>query len=294
VDPRTVALVTAAEYQHLDEDLPLLVAALSDLGIEAVLADWHDDAFPWDGFDLAVLRSPWDYTSQVEAFLATLARIDAATTLCNPLPVVRANAEKGYLVALAEAGVPVVPTEVLRPGDAVALPDGVPFVVKPTVSAGARDTERYAAGDHGPARAHAAGLLAAGRGVLVQPYVEAIDGAGETGLVYLGDRLSHAFRKGPILTPDSRFVDGLYREEDISARQPSAAEIAVAEQALDAVGTIFPGYSRTDLLYARVDIAPGPDGPVVMELELIEPSLFLTVTDVGATNAATAIAARLG
>ena len=288
-----VALLTTAEYQHLDEDLPLLVPALAELGVEAVLADWHDDGYDWSGVELVVIRSPWDYTHQADAFLATLARIDAATTLCNPLDVVRANAEKGYLVRLAEAGVPVVPTEVLRPGDDVHLPDGVPFVVKPTISAGARDTERYDAGDREPAAAHAAALLDAGRSVLVQPYVEGVDDAGETGLVYLGDRLSHAFRKGPILTPDARFVDGLYREENISAREPTAEEVAVGEQALDALEAVAPGFTREDLLYARVDVVPTPDGPVVMELELIEPSLFLTVTDVGAANAATAIARRL-
>lgn len=285
----TVALVTAAEYQHLDEDLPLLVAALADRGIDAVTADWHDDRLDWSRFELAVLRSPWDYTSQLDRFLATLSRIDAATRLRNPLPVVRANADKQYLVRLADAGVPVVPTDVLDPGADVRLPGGMPFVVKPTVSAGARDTERYDADDHEPAIAHAEALLAAGRSVLVQPYLEAIDDRGETGLVYLGDRLSHAFRKGPILGPDARFVDGLYREESISAREPTTEEIAVAEQTLDALAAVVPGHTRRELLYARVDVAPGPDGPVVMELELIEPNLFLTVTDVGAANAAAAI-----
>ena len=288
-----VALVTSAEYQHLDDDLPLLVGALADLGVEAVLADWHDEAFDWAGMSLAVLRSTWDYTSQLARFLERLEAIDRATTLANPLAVVRANADKAYLLGLAEAGVPVVPTSLLRPGDDVRLPEGVPFVVKPTVSAGGRDTERYGPGEVDAARAHAEDLLDAGRPVLVQPYLEDIDKAGETGLVFLGDRFSHAFRKGPILRPGTTFVQGLYREEAITFREPQDHELELADRVLDAVGAIVDGHDRHDLLYARVDVAPGLDGPVVMELELIEPSLFLPVAPGSERRAAEAIAARV-
>ena len=289
-----VALVTAGPFAHLDDDLPLLSAALGDGGVDAVIVDWHDDGFDWGAVDLAVVRSTWDYTSQLDAFLDRLAAIDTVTTLRNPLPVVRANADKRYLRALADAGVPVVPTDVLQPGDALRLPEGVPFVVKPTVSAGGRDTERYAPGDGAAATAHAAGLLDAGRAVLVQPYVEGIDEAGETGMVFVGDRFSHAFRKGPILRPDSGFVEGLYREEEITPRPATGEELAAAEAVLDAVGVVAPGWSRADLLYARVDLVPGPDGPMLMELELIEPSLFLQVDDGAPARAAAAIAAQLG
>jgi glutathione synthase/RimK-type ligase-like ATP-grasp enzyme len=289
-----VALVTAGPFAHLDEDLPLLSAALSDSGVEAVVVDWHDDGFDWSSVALAVLRSTWDYTSQLDAFLHRLAAIDAATDLCNPLAVVRANADKRYLRALADAGVPVVPTDVLEPGDEVRLPEGVPLVVKPTVSAGGRDTERHAPEGVAAAHAHVAALLDAGRAVLVQPYVEDIDEAGETGMVFVGDAFSHAFRKGPILGPGGAFVEGLYREENIAARTATAGELAAAEVVLDAVGIVAPGWSRADLLYARIDLVPGPDGPVLMELELIEPSLFLHVDAGAAGRAAAAIAAHIG
>jgi glutathione synthase/RimK-type ligase-like ATP-grasp enzyme len=292
VPPPRVALLTAAANQHLDDDLPLLVAALAAAGVAGEPIDWHDATVDWGAFDLAVLRSTWDYTSQLDAFLDRLAEIDEMTVLANPLPVVRANADKRYLVALADAGLPVVPTAVLAPGDDVVLPEGA-FVVKPTVSAGARDTERYGPDQLDAARAHAAGLLDAGRDVLVQPYVEGIDAAGETGMVFVGDRFSHAFRKGPILRPDSTFVEGLYREEDLSSREPSLAEREVAEAVLDAVGALVEGADRSELLYARVDLAPGPDGPVLLELELIEPSLFLATSTGAPDRAAAAITARL-
>jgi glutathione synthase/RimK-type ligase-like ATP-grasp enzyme len=291
---RRVALVTAGAFAHLDEDLPLLSAALGATGIEAVVADWHDEGFDWGGVDLAVIRSTWDYTDQLDDFLCRLAAIDGATHLRNPLPVVHANADKRYLGALAGAGVPVVPTDVLEPGDELRLPEDGPFVLKPTVSAGGRDTERYAAGEGDAATAHATELLAAGRAVLVQPYVDGIDQAGETGMVFVGDAFSHAFRKGPILRPDAGFVEGLYREEEITPRTATAEERAAAEVVLDAVGVVAPGWSRRDLLYARVDLVPGPDGPMLMELELIEPSLFLHVDHGAPARAAAAIAGELG
>jgi hypothetical protein len=193
------------------------------------------------------------------------------------------NTHKRYLVELADAGAPVVPTVVLEPGDDITLVDAEELVVKPAVSAGARDTERYPAERAEEARVHAERLLSAGRSVLVQPYLAAIDDVSETSLVYAGDAFSHGFRKGPILVGDTPFVEGLYREEDIGPREPTADEHAAAERVLDAVAGCLPGLSRRDLLYARVDLAPGPDGqPVLLELELTEPSLFLTHAPPGA------------
>jgi len=237
-----------------------------------------------------VLRSTWDYTGHIDAFLARLDEVAAATVLANPLPAVRWNADKRYLVELASLGVPVVPTDVIVPGETPRIPPAAACVVKPTVSAGARDTERYGPDDAARARAHAAHLLGEGRDVIVQPYVAGIDVDGETGLVYLGDELSHAFRKGPILRPGAAFVEGLYREEQIEPRTPSAQEREVAEVVLDALGETSAGVARDELLYARVDLAPGPGGPLLMELELIEPSLFLGTGEGSAARVAAAIA----
>lgn len=295
--PPRVALVTAAEYRHLDEDLDPLAAALAARGVAVTIADWHDERVAWADVDLAVLRSPWDYTWQLDAFLAWADGVAVATVLANPLDVVRWNTDKRYLVQLAAAGVPVVPTDVLEPGDPVALawPDeGAELVVKPVVSAGARDTERFAPEQAAAAEAHARSLLAAGRAVLVQPYLAGVDHHGETAVVYVGDAYSHGLRKGAILVPGVEFVEGLYREESMDGREPSAAEREVAESVLDAVAACLPGRSRADLLYARVDLVPGPDGaPVLLELEVTEPSLFHGYAPGSADRFAAAIAARL-
>lgn len=287
-----VALLSTERFFVWDEDLLGLVGELGRLGVDVTVADWHDEGCDWSAFALVVIRSTWDYTEDPTGFLRVLERIAGATRLANPLPVVRANIDKAYLARLLELGLPVVPTTVLEPGDPVVIPEGTATVVKPTVSAGARDTERYDADDAG-ARAHVGRLHDAGRPVLVQPYIEAVDDRGETGLVYLGDRLSHAFRKGPLLTSGAPFVENAYREETIEPRNPSSEEIDVAEDVLDSVADLVPGFSRSDLVYARVDLVPGPDGPLLMELELVEPSLFLPTSAGAAVRAAAAIAAAV-
>jgi glutathione synthase/RimK-type ligase-like ATP-grasp enzyme len=295
LDPRPdapVALLTAASAAHLDTDLPLLVEALHELDLRPAVVDWHDAAHDWSRHELVVVRSTWDYTDQLDDFLAALRRIAGATELANPVHVVAANVDKRYLTRLADRGVPVVPTTVVEVGERFEAPPG-PFVVKPVVSAGARDTERYEPTDGEAARAHVTALHGAGRAVLVQPYVAGVDEAGETGLVYLGDELSHGFRKGPLLRPGVPYVEGLYREEQISPREPTEEERAVAEAVLDAVSAVWAGTDRCDLLYARVDLVPGADGPVLMELELVEPSLFLDTSERAPSLAAAAISRRL-
>jgi glutathione synthase/RimK-type ligase-like ATP-grasp enzyme len=295
-----VALVTAGEYAHHDDDLPPIVDALTARGVDAVVADWHDAGARWADVDLAVIRSTWDYTWHLDEFLAWVDRVSGTTRLANPGAVVRWNTDKRYLLDLAAGGVPTVPTRIVELGndlDGAALRDALPsdaeIVVKPVVSAGARDTERHAPEQRNRALAHVERLLGEGRAVMVQPYLPEIDEQGETGLVFLGDVFSHAFHKGPVLVPGSELVDGLYRTETISPAVAAPAELDVADAALDAVADQVPGLSRRDLLYARVDIARHEGGHVLLELELVEPSLFCSTSAGAADRAAAAIAAAL-
>lgn len=285
-----IAIATSRPARGTDDDEPLLLPALARAGADVQVIDWDDTAVDWAGLDLVVLRSTWDYTFHHAEFLAWTERVAAATRLRNGPDVVRWNSDKTYLAELAAAGVPVVPTTVLRPGDAVTLPDGE-IVVKPTVSAGSRDTARYTAADRGAATAHAQRLLDAGRAVLVQPYQAAVDDDGETALLYLGGSFSHAARKGPLLSADGAMTDQLFAVEQMSSRTPTPAQLAVAEQALAAAPVAL-----DDLLYARVDLVPGPAGePLLLELELVEPSLFLPQAPDGtADRFAAAIVAAAG
>jgi hypothetical protein len=289
-----IALATAAEFADLDEDGPALLDELSRLGLQGEAAVWTDPRVDWSTYDLVVVRSTWDYHHRRDEFVAWAERVAAATRLANPAPVVRWNTDKTYLRALAATGLPVVPTEWLEPGDTFVAPDHGDYVVKPAVSAGSKDTNRYVAGDHDElAAAHAQALLAAGRTVMVQPYLDAVDTAGETALLYLGDELSHAIRKGPLLTPAMEPVAGAYKEEEILPREPAAVERDVSEQVLDALAEVSPA-GRGDLLFARVDLVPGPDGqPVLLELELTEPSLFLVHDGSEGADAAARFAAAI-
>lgn len=287
-----VLLATCAALPAGDEDGDLLVGVLAERGVDARWAVWSDPDVDWAAAGLVVLRSTWDYTADRAAFLAW---VDVLPRVANAAEVVRWNTDKVYLRDLARAGVPTVPTRFAPPGAPVEFDAGVgEFVVKPSVGAGSRGVGRFTADRLAPARAHAAQLQAAGRTVLVQPYLDAVDSAGETALIYVAGRFSHAVGKGPMLPEGvAHPVYGweLYVEERIEPRQPQPAEVAVGAQALHAVRERF----GADQLYARVDLLPTADGPVMVELELTEPSLFLQYggdTDPAAAFAA-AIAARL-
>jgi glutathione synthase/RimK-type ligase-like ATP-grasp enzyme len=282
-----VALATCAEVAELDGDDRPLLGLLAERGVEAAPAVWDDAAPDWSRWDLVVVRSTWDYPARRAAFLAWA---ESLPRVLNASGVLRWNTDKRYLRDLAAAGLPVVPTTWVEPGDDVpAALDGGELVVKPAVSAGSRDTARYRAGDREGVLAHVRALRDAGRTVLVQPYLDAVDTQGETAQLFLDGRWSHAIRKGPILRAGAGLVEGLYAEEQIAPRAASPPERALAEAVLDALP--FP---RAELLYARVDTVAGADGrPLLLEVELTEPSLFLAHADGAAARLADAIAARL-
>ncbi|MFI7023407.1 RimK family alpha-L-glutamate ligase [Micromonospora sp. NPDC049900] len=290
-----VALVTCTELADLEPDDRLVIGPLADRGVTAEPVVWDDPAVDWSGYDLAMLRSPWDYISRRDEFVAWATQVPR---LANPADVVRWNTDKRYLDELSAAGVPTVPTAWVAPGEQWRPPaDTGEYVVKPSVSAGSQDTGRYDLADpehRDLAVAHVRRLGAAGRVAMIQPYLSAVDSAGETALLYFagpdGPTFSHAIRKGPMLAGPDLGVGGLYRAEEIAARTAGADELAVAQRTLAAV----PGGPER-LLYARVDLIPGSDGaPVLVELELTEPSLFLGHADGAADRLADAILARMG
>ena len=295
-----VALITAAAARKLDEDLPPLDHALRALGnVRVSIVDWDDAAVDWTSFDLAVLRSTWDYSQRLAEFLAWAERAARKTRLLNPLPVLRWNTDKHYLRDLTQAGVPAVPSFFIEPGDSAAqlldafigahTPAGTgkegEFVVKPAIGAGSRDAQRYERSDRDAALAHAQRLLDAQRSVLLQPYLDRVDDYGETALIFFDGQYSHAIRKGPLLRRGEGPTRALFAEEHITARAASAAEIQVARRTLAAMPFAQP------LLYARVDLIHDASGaPCVLELELAEPSLFFAHAPGSAQRFAEALA----
>ena len=233
---------------------------------------WDDPGVDWARFDLVVVRSAWDYAERWREFLVWaegLARVE------NPLSVLRFGVDKErYLAALAAAGVPVVPTSFVHPGERFA-PPGEAFVVKPAISAGGRRSARFEAGDEA-ARALVGEITGVGGTAMVQPLV---DNADERALVYLGGRYSHSLSRRAAL-PLGRTAEVLYLEEKLGPHEATAEEQRVAEAAL----ALVPGPT----LYARVDLLGG----AVLELEIVEPSLYLAHSPSAADMFATAISAR--
>lgn len=203
---------------------------------------------------------------------------------------------------LHRAGVPVVPTRFAEPGEDPAahlaaflagqgsVGRGTPaaeFVIKPAVGAGSRDAARYGREEAPQAQAHLARLLSEGRSAMLQPYLAAVDHRGETALLWFEGTFSHAIRKGPLLQRGAGFVGGLFAPEEITPRTPSPAEREVAEAALRAL-------PHPALLYARVDLLDDGTGrPLLLELELTEPSLFFAQAPGSAERFARAILRRL-
>ena len=280
------ALACSDEGVAHDDDLPPATAALARAGVQAEVVRWDDEGVDWDAFDLVVVRSCWDYTWRLEEFLGW---VDRVPRLRNPARVLRWNADKRYLRDLAAAGCPVVPTT-WDPASADELPAAAEWVVKPAVSAGSRDTARWST----PADvlAHVGELRAAGRTAMVQPYLDAVDVAGETALLHFGGSCSHAVRKGPLLRRGEGVRQDRAGREQLSAVTPRPDQLEVAAAALAAVTAVL-GHDAP-LLYARVDLVDGPDGrPVLLELELVEPSLFLPWGEGAAARFADAVRATV-
>ncbi len=266
-----VALVTCQEMPEPDVDEPLLVAALNAAGVEPVVIAWNDPTFDWSSVAIAVLRSCWDYhrPEQRTAFDAWLTSVSATVPLLNPAHVVRWNQHKTYLLELETAGIAIVPTRLVPRSAPWAHPqEWQRIVVKPAVSAGSRDTHVLPAIQSADQLPPAVSKLLATEDVLVQQYASSVDGHGERCLIWIDNELCHAIRKQPRFSGDDEHVSA-------SAVSISAAEAAFADQVLDAAAACG-RFDRSDLAYARVDLTLDADGsPMLMELELIEPSLFL-------------------
>ncbi|MBJ95833.1 MAG: hypothetical protein CMP23_15330 [Rickettsiales bacterium] len=266
-----------------DFDAQPLDQALRAQGVVPTVLGWDDPAAAWRQAEAVLIRSTWNYPQHPEAFLRWLDLVAAHASIWNPAEVVRWNLHKGYLCELGDAGVPVTPTLLLPRHSTAELPvllaaqQWSRAVIKPAISAGSYRTLRVDDPNSKSAQAHLEGLLRDGD-VLIQRYLDSVEDYGERALVWIDGELTHAVRKSPRWAGEDESVS--------AALSITAAERALADAALAKV----PG----ELLYARIDVAPGPAGaPVLMELELIEPSLFFPQHPPALTRYASSVAARL-
>jgi hypothetical protein len=290
-----VAIATVEWLPEEFKDDELLIAALRARGAKANAVPWDDPGADWRAYDVVVIRSTWDYARRHDEFLAWVDEME--DRLSNAPALVRWNSDKRYLADLAEAGFPVVATTYVGPGDGVPSLSGE-VVVKPAVSGGGRDTGRFGPGAHPDAVELIRDIGASGRTAMVQPYLESVDVDGEAAIVFVDGRLSHGLRKRAVLkregvapTRDDRIgaAEAMYDPNLVSTATPRDDELGAAAEIVDYIARRFEGPP----LFARVDLARDAGGaPVVLELEAVEPSLYLGLVEGAAEHLADAILAR--
>jgi len=278
---KRVALATCEELPQLDEDGHGVVGAFRDLGVEAVPLVWTQRDAPFHEFEATIIRTCWDYAPVREQFLSFTA---SQSVLRNEAALITWNTDKRYLEDLRRAGLPIPESLYLAPGEMDVFPEGR-VVVKPTVGAGSRGARRFEAHEADLAVAHARELHRLGATALVQPYLEDVDRYGEAALVFFGGVFSHSVKKAAMLSVGGagRALDatGLAFAEQITPHTPTPQELVVAHDVL--------AYFDEAPPYVRVDLLPSATGPVIVEVELVEPSLFFAFTNGGEDRYARAI-----
>lgn len=263
----------------------MLMGDIVRLGGTAMIATWNDPAVDWSRGRRTIVRSTWDYHTDIVGWRAWIDRVAKQSVLVNAAATLHWNSDKRYMLDLANAGVPIVPTEIVTVDESAAVHDLIvdrgwrDVIVKPTIGAGAIGTRRFVLPhDKDELIAHAR-ALAATDSIMLQPFQSAVLDACERSLVFIGGRFQHAFTK-PAFHPG--LSAGGNPEVAIA---PSKDERAAAELALSTVAS--------QPLYARVDLVPSADGPLVMEVELIEPHLAFALHPATCTELARILMAEL-
>ena len=286
---RRLALVTYSGLPDLSADDRLVVTPLAARGIRADAAAWDDPSVRWEAYDALVIRSAWNYHKVYDAFLSWIGRVEAlGVPIWNPPPILRWNATKTYLRDLASQGVNVVPTRWITTGDTASLAEVLTdaawpeAVVKPIVSASAYETWRVTAAALTAADEARFRSLSAVSGAMVQPFLREVPRDGEWSFVFLGGNYSHAVLKRP------RAGDFRVQPEhggSVEARTPDRSVLAAAHEII--------GRAPSPWLYARVDGCVVDGRLLLIELEMLEPSLLLETHGAAPATFAEAIARAL-
>lgn len=270
----TVALATSEALPDLDADEHALLQSLQDADIDARPVVWSDPDVDWASISLCVIRSTWDYTQHLPAFLNWLQHVqDSGCQVQNSLEIIRWNVNKQYLCEMEQAGIAVVPTVWLNAGATVNLSGlmktkgWASAVFKPCVSASGNDTYRIT-GDHLSAFQEITNQLLTSRDCMIQPYLSSVSTHGELSMVFVDHQFTHAVIKRPA---ESDFRVQEHLGGQTQAATPSESSLALATQGMKWLEQRFGGKT----LYARVDVMFDDAGhPLLSELEVVEPSLY--------------------
>lgn len=297
-----ITLVTSADMPNLYADEAGLLDALSERGLDPRIAVWNDPGVDWSEAGIVVVRSVSDYAHNRQAFLDWTKQIPR---LLNHRDVLEWNSDKHYMQDLERMGLPVIPTTWLEPEQNLSkqqlhsrFPALSDFVVKPAVSSGVRGIGRYTANDpyqRQNAISQAASLLAEGRSVMVQRYLEEIDVHGEISLIFFNGLMSHSVEKRAMLHPSS-VTDLAMHEAVLETRLGGeGGRWSWGEQ----IRKVLHEYQRQRLghdvqfLFNRVDVVPDGKGSfMIMEVSMVDADLYLLATPEALGNFADAIAMR--
>ena len=284
---KRLALITYSGLPHGAESEWLMLPYLAAANVETEIVDWRSAASDFSKFNLIVLRSCWDYHLRVAEFIGWLQRVAQTTPVLNPIDTVLWNHNKFYLREVAAVGIEIVPTifvshlKELNAEDATTLRSWHNTVVKPAISASAHNTRLM---DGAPWSADQEVMRTMKGPFLMQPFIPEIQDQGEISFVYVDGRFSHAALKRPA-AGDFR----VQQEHGGSAElfHPPAALLDQANEIAAKVPQV------RDSLYCRIDAVVRDGKLVLMELELIEPELFLGMAEGAAERFARAIVRRM-
>jgi len=256
-----------------DPDSDLLVECLAAVGVISERVAWDSESVEWSDYSGVVIRSTWDSVDRPSEYLDWIDRISSTTRLANPAAAIAWNFDKSYLRDLEAEGIPTIPTQWVSPGSRWSVPDA-DFIVKPAIAAGARNTALYSPSSSARAVEHVGSLGTIGQTAMIQPYLRSLEVSGETSIVLIAGQTSHAMLKGAFLRLDEGVIDKPWeRATFLGICEPSTRQLAVAAAAF----AVAARRTHDELLYARIDvIEDGDEEPIVLEVELIDPLLFLT------------------
>lgn len=288
-----IALASCSDLPGWEVDDAPFHARLEARGAVLSHPAWDDPDVDWESFDACLIRTTWDYMDRREAYVNWAESVAQKIPFFNPPEIIRWNTEKTYLRQLQKRGVPIAPTLFLDAGSQVNLAERMREFgwergfLKPTVGATARETLRFGLDELELAQSHVDRMLAQ-EGMMLQPYLAAVEEVGELSAIYLGGRFSHAVRKVP--------CPGDYRVQDDFGAKDYPVELTIQQRQLAdrTVHAASEFCTKGDLLYARVDWLTDDEGQLVLtELELVEPSLFFRHCDTAADQLAEALVQRI-
>lgn len=295
-----IAFATCSPRQKMwDDDLPA-ARLLEEAGVEVEFVAWDDPDADWRAFERVIVRSVWDYGHRLSEFLAWVDRV-GSERLRNGPEMIHWNSDKRYLAELDAGGMPVPPTLLVAPGGRVPELNGE-VVIKPATGAGARDTGRFGNESSAAALELLERLGERDEIAMMQPYLPEIELNGETAAVLFGGRVAYTLSKRAFLPPgevapadEAGIALAMHDDDLVQLADAHPAELELAEKTIAWVAARFGQMP----LFARVDMVLTNSGqPVLMEVELIEPCLYLGKAEAletpGAEAFAAAVIAELG